>query len=397
MSPLALGACSTTTEPDSGPRDGGAPDARPGDSGLADAGFADAGQSPDAGAAPSLAAPLEAVRANTLLPSLGALALTETETLESAATGVRKLGDPTPVTVDDLFHIGSNTKAMTATLVATFVEDGTWTWQTTVEDVLGAAVSDLHPEQRGLDLLALLSHGAGIIDDDAFGLLAELPADATVPQLRALLASVVLRAPPTGTQGSYAYSNVGYIIVGAMLEAQTGSSWEDLMRQRLFEPLEMASCGFYAPGTPGQVGLPWGHANIDGVPTPLGPGHPDADLHPAIGPAGLVHCTMADWARFLSMHLRGARGSGTELLSAASFTRMHTAQTGDYALGWIALQTPGGRALFHDGSNLRFTSNALILPESDWAALIVTNLSQELAAADVNAALQALLTRHGLQ
>jgi CubicO group peptidase (beta-lactamase class C family) len=103
-----------------------------------------------------------------------------------------------------------------------------------------------------------------------------------------------------------------------MAEQVTGESWETLMRMRLIEPLGMASAGFGSPGQPGRVDQPWGH-------------HPDAneikptqeDNAPALGPAGTVHCTVSDWAKFAAILMRGELGK-SKLLKPATFRTLHT-------------------------------------------------------------------------
>ena len=75
-----------------------------------------------------------------------------------------------------------------------------------------------------------------------------------------------------------------------MIERVTGEAWEDLLRERLFEPLGMTSAGFGAPATPGKVDQPWGHLGEIGELHPVEPG-PLADNPPAIGPAATVHAS----------------------------------------------------------------------------------------------------------
>jgi len=94
--------------------------------------------------------------------------------------GVRRLGDPTPASRDDRFPLGSCAKALTATLVATFVDQGRLGW----DDALGEAWPDLaplmHAEHRRTTVAHLLSHRAGI--DDAALLARYGPApDASLP------------------------------------------------------------------------------------------------------------------------------------------------------------------------------------------------------------------------
>ena len=70
-------------------------------------------------------------------------------------------------------------------------------------------------------------------------------------QRRAIVEAMTTRTQPFPPDTMFLYSNVGFIIAGAMLEAVTGTGWEALLTDRVFEPLGMASCGFGAPGTPG--------------------------------------------------------------------------------------------------------------------------------------------------
>ena len=95
------------------------------------------------------------------------------------------------------------------------------------------------------------------------------------------------------------YSNQGYAIVGAMLEKLTGTPWETLITERLFKPLHMDSAGFGPPGTIGGMDQPWGHIRKLAITVPL-----QADNPPAIAPAGRVHCSLDDLARFTIFHMQ---------------------------------------------------------------------------------------------
>jgi CubicO group peptidase (beta-lactamase class C family) len=95
------------------------------------------------------------------------------------------------------------------------------------------------------------------------------------------------------SRGEHLYSNGGYIVAGAMLEALTGQTWETLMEQELFQPLGITTAGFGAPGTSAVRDQPWGHLRSGGTWTPLSPG-PGADNPAAIGPAGTVHIALSD-------------------------------------------------------------------------------------------------------
>ena len=339
---------------------------------------------------------LDDLIANSDLPALGVTVFDGDEIIEAAVTGVRRSGDPTPVEPTDLFHIGSNAKAMTATLVATYVDEGVISWETTVgnvyEDVLPALDADL----AQVTFRQLLSHTAGFDDERVVLNLEGIDDDLPVMDQRHEAATITLARPGDLPAGEFMYSNVGYTIVGAMLEELTGTPWEELLRTRIFDVLGMDSCGFYAPGTPGEVDQPWGHLDEQGGQA-IDPGHPEADYPRVIAPAGLVHCSMSDWALFLQSQLRGFQGSDTEIISPDSFAALQTAPDGStYALGWDTIQTPNGLVIHHHGSNNRFTAYTLLFPAENWAMLVVTNLGEEMADPTIGAVVDALVMRRVL-
>ena len=359
---LVAGACSTGTVD----RLDGAPTAA-----LA------APTSPDGG---DLAALLDELIAETGLPAIGVTSFTSDRVIETAVAGVRRTGDPTLVDLDDRFSIGSNAKAMTATLVATFVDDGLIGWDTTVADVFARRLPDIDPSWTQVTIRHLLNHTAGIDDDAAIEMLFELDLTTPVAEQRRAVVDTMTDDAPHRRPGGYAYSSVGYILAGAMLEELTGTPWEALAQTRLFDVIGMDSCGFGAPGTPGEVDEPWGHFDEHGGDA-VDPGDSDADFPPVIAPAGMVHCSMADWVRFLQSQLRGLRGSTSEIVSPESFDALRTTPSGsDYALGWVAQLGPDGVVTYyHHGSNHRFTAEVWLEPDTDRGLLTVTNLGKTLA------------------
>jgi CubicO group peptidase (beta-lactamase class C family) len=183
----------------------------------------------------------------------------------------------------------------------------------------------------------------------------------------------VLGKPPENPPGTkYEYSNVGYAIAAAMGERVSKRSWEQLMQAELFKPLGMTSAGFGPPGPQGKVVEPWGHLPPAAVATPA-----QADNPPSLGPAGRVHCSIRDWAKFVSLHLRGARGEETTYLSAETFARLHRAPPdGDYALGW-SITSRGwadGTVFTHAGSNTMWYCVVWAAPKKNFAVLSVTNI-----------------------
>ena len=201
------------------------------------------------------------------------------------------------------------------------------------------------------------------------------------------------KAPQHKPGTHYEYSNLGYSIVGAITERVTGKSWEQAMQDEVFGPLGMTSVGFGGTGTPGQVDQPWGH-HQDGQPVP-GNG-PAMDNPPVLSPAGRVHCTIQDWARFIADQLRGARG-GSALLQPAGYQKLHTPPFGgEYALGWLVVDREwgGGTVLNHGGDNTMNFANVWIAPHRDFAVLVCVNQSGDKAFQATDEAVGALITLH---
>ena len=341
-------------------------------------------------ATPDLSKLLEEVRAKHRLPALACAVVRSNVVVAQAVVGVRKAGDPTPATLADVWHHGSLTKSMTATLAALLVEDGKIAWTDTLADVFPADVSKMDPAWRSVTLEQLLGHRGGAPDPawlEEKGLWAGFWKSPGSPRRqRRWLREAVTALPPQHTPDTeHVYSNTGYILAGAMLEEHADKPWEDLVTERVFRPLGMRSAGFGAPGSPGRPDPPWGHTlswplrNLQ----PVAPG-PQADNPPGLGPAGTVHCSLPDLTTYLMAHVSGELGRPTPLgLPTAAWRKLHTALALQaYALGWgVARRSwSGGDALNHTGSNTMWFSNAWLAPRRDFAVVVLTNVGGDDAA-----------------
>jgi CubicO group peptidase (beta-lactamase class C family) len=259
-------------------------------------------------------------------------------------------------TTNALWHLGSNTKAMTATLIAKLVEQEKLKWDTSVGEVFPDAPKTL----RQVTVLHLLSHRAGLPANAMWGVYG-LTGRPVQRQRRSVLMGTKTKSAPGE---KYLYSNLGYVVAGALAEEATGTAWEDLIRKHVFLPLGMKSAGF------GPVGSdqPCGHT-AKGKPTP------GADNPPVLGPAGRVHCALEDWSKFIADLLRGLRG-GRALLRPEHYRTIVTPPFGgNYALGWMVWRK--GEVLTHGGSNTMNYSGVWVSPKRGFAVLVCTNQGGE--------------------
>ncbi|MEM7307481.1 MAG: serine hydrolase domain-containing protein [Planctomycetota bacterium] len=321
------------------------------------------------------------------VPGLGAVVTTSQGTVALGVAGVRERGSGTPIQPDDRFHIGSCTKSMTATLVALWIEAGELDWDTPLSDALPELAREGDQPWHGATVMQLLSHTAGMPQSlQGYGTtgLAFLSRTKPMPELRRFALAAILEKPPLSAPGTeYLYSNFGYVAAGAIVERLGEASWEEQLRARLFEPLGMESAGFGPPDAPyfvdaedegdGDAAPPQPRAHRSG-----GKPAPAFDNAPALGPAGTVHCSLADWAKYARLHLAGARGTEGLLLTPETFAVLHTAAPATdstYGGGWVLTRRgwSQGKVIMHDGSNTAWFAYAWLAPEEDFAVLVACN------------------------
>ena len=347
------------------------------------------------GAARDVSGLLDPIIARHRIPGMVAATIEGERIVASGAAGVRKAGSPQKVSLDDRFHIGSCTKAMTATLCAMLVEEGKLKWDTTIGEAFPELKDRIDPAWRGVTLRLLLQNRSGAPENlDANGLWLRLWAfRGPAEQARQVLTEGVVTIPPPVQPGTkFVYSNAGFAIAGHMAERAMHKPWEELLRERLFKPLKMTSAGFGAPGKRGAIDQPRGHKE-SGEPVEPGPG---ADNPVAIGPAGIVHCTVADWAKFVALHLEADNGH-PKLLKPETFRILHTPPVGqDYAMGWIVTQRPwaGGTTLTHAGSNTMWYCVTWLAPKKNFAVLVMCNQGGDEAAKACDDAAAALIQEY---
>jgi CubicO group peptidase (beta-lactamase class C family) len=311
-----------------------------------------------------LAEKLTAVRQAQKVPAVWGAVIEGDKLLAVAAVGVRKTGEFEPVTINDLVHIGSDTKAMTATMIALLVEKKKLKWTSTIGQVLPDLKGKVHADYLNVTIAQLVAHQGGVIPNVDWW---SPPKDMTTREQRAWLLPVILKDSPADKPGTkYVYSNASIVVAGAMAEEAANASWESLMTDSLFKPLGMKSAGFGAPGKKGEIDQPWGHKLVEDELQAI-----QGDNAPCLGPAGTVHASFPDWAKFAILHLQGAQGRA-KLLKPASFAALQTPVQGfNYSGGWIVAKDG---SLSHDGNNTMWYARIRIQPKQNLAVLAAVNL-----------------------
>jgi D-alanyl-D-alanine carboxypeptidase len=311
------------------------------------------------------------------IPALGAAIVTGDGLVDLDVVGVRIRGGADPVLPDDRWHIGSCCKSITASLYARLVERGDAEW--------GTRLAELFP-----DLAGKIAPGwMAVTVEDVFVSQAGLPANLSRAEMRAAwqdtrpleeqrtdVAAGALARPPR-RRGRFLYSNLGYIVIGAAIERIANLVFESALQTHVLEPLGITSAGFGPPP------LLWGHGGRILALGPLGlidigrggPADPDgvrSDNPAVLSPAGRLHLSLADWARFQRVFLT----EGDRFLRPETVERLLTPASGRgqrHALGWAPAAGLGDVSLGQQGSNTYWVATALIDRARERTAMVVCN------------------------
>ena len=314
---------------------------------------------------------IDSVRLAWKLPAMGAAIVTLNDGLVAiGAAGTRRVTGGNAVTTSDLWHLGSNTKAMTAMLAAVAVSQNRIQWTTTIPQVF-PELTNIRAEYRDVTLGDLLSHQSGL-PGNAGG---AGTGSGTPAALRAAVVASVVQLPPGIPRGKFAYNNVGYIVAGAMLDRAFGTSFEDAMAAHVVAPLDMTDAGFGPQAAAGSTTQPVAHRLAAGSWVVL-EGH---DLPPMFSSAGGMHMSLATWGRFVREVLRVEAGTST--LAPAAIARqttsavISTGPAGSYGMGWAVFTRPwaNGKVLYHTGTNQGNGSLTYVAPLRNVAFLVTTN------------------------
>ncbi len=283
--------------------------------------------------------------------------------------GLTSIENPLEVDAETLFQVGSTTKVITATAALRLVERGKLELDQPVRHYL----PDLHlgssEVTTHVTLRHLLTHTGGW-EGDYFEDLG--PGN---DALAAYVANLTSLRQITPLGAAWSYNNTGFSITGRLIEVVTGKPYESAIKELVFDPLGMHHTFFFAhDAITYRVAV--GHvfsANGRFVARPWA-------LPRTVWPAGGVVAPVRDLLRFVRFHLReGTTEDGTRLLSKELLAHMQSEQipTGgareSIGLAWFLKQVDGVRLVNHQGETLGQAAALLLVPEHDFALIILTN------------------------
>lgn len=326
---------------------------------------------------------VERARTEFNVPGIAVAVIKDGKVAALKGYGVRRLGNPAPVTPQTLFGIASNTKLFTSAALAMLVDEGKLDWDDRVVDRLpGFQMSDAYVtrEMRVRDLLCHRS-GLGLGAGD----LMFWPAtDLTSDQINYRLRFVPLE---TSFRSAYAYDNILYNSAGALIQAISGKTWAEFIRERFFAPLNMRDSKTSIRELDASTDAVAPHALDGGTLRPLE--HMALDNN---APAGAIVSSVDDMSRWVIALLNhGGLGNGKRLFSERQARILWTPLTilpageppaelaelkahfADYAMGEALSDYRGHLLVSHTGGLQGMVSIVSMLPELNAGVVVLTN------------------------
>ena len=292
--------------------------------------------------------------------------------------GTRTMGTTQPVDEHTLFAIGSSSKAFTATLVAMLVDEGKMRWDDPITLYLpGFQLYDPYVS-RELTIRDVLTHRSGLARGDLMWYATDYDRDEIIRRVRFL-------KPSWSARARFGYQNIMYLAAGQSVARVAGKSWDDVLRERIFQPLGMTETNSSTRGLAGREDVATPHTDVDDT-LRVVPWH-NIDN---IGPAGSINSSVADMIKWVRFQLAQGKVGDKSLVSASALGETHAAQMvipisadskqinpfthlSSYGMGWF-LQDYRGRELDQHGGNIDgMSAMVALMPEEKIGMVILTN------------------------
>lgn len=302
------------------------------------------------------------------VPGAGIGIVENNEVIYAGGVGFRNIKEEKPVTADTLFAIGSNTKAFTGLLVSKLVSEKKLDWDKPISNFIpDFKLSDPYVTKH-MTLADACSHMTGIARRDELWKGRPLNRQQIFEQVAELPFNFSLRK-------QFSYNNHMYVVVGKAIEHASGDTWENNVRGKIFEPLNMSqsfttyddfvkhderSTGYEANG---QTTIP--HLNIDNV-----------------APAGAISSTPRDYAKWLKLWVNKGTLDGEFFISRDQYDNLATPRSAtmiapnefkSYWAGWSERIYRGEVQLIHSGGIDGQNAYIFVRPSKGFGIFVMTN------------------------
>lgn len=296
--------------------------------------------------------------------------------------GVKKAGTSDSVDVNTVFRIASVSKCFAAFLTGILVEDSIFSWDTHVTEYVPKFALKSPEQTQQLCIRNVLSHTTGLPYHAYTNMVEEgILLDTMLSWLKNInLVSKV------GT--AYSYQNVAYSVIGPVIQSATGKTFESMMQEKVFGPLNMktASIDYASIMQNPNIARPHLRRSRQWKPTKI------TDTYYNVAPAGGINASISDMAQWMIALLGNrediiSKGTLNQLYTPVvrarsknrNYGRMNRLSDSFYGLGWRILYYPTDTLIYHGGYVNGYRSEVALNPKDKIAVCILSNAPGELA------------------
>jgi CubicO group peptidase (beta-lactamase class C family) len=318
-----------------------------------------------------LADSLEDARVEAHIPGMSIAIVKDDEIVWARGFGLADVEAARPADENTIYAVGSTTKAFTATLIGMLVDEGRVSWDDPVTDHLPYFDLAVRSEDASDEctLRDLLSHRHG------FSRMSILWFGGSLPR-EEILRTAAGAEPWDDFRANFHYCNVAYLAAGEAAGAIAGATWDEMMADRIFEPLGMSSSSLSVAVAQRDarlaLGYEWDEVDEVAEHTPM------VGLD-SIGPAGSVNSNVLDMAQWVRLQLAEGEVDDMRLVSSERIRDTWTPQIAiagevTYGMGWMLREHDGRKVVEHGGNIDGFTAQVSLMPEENVGYVLLMNL-----------------------
>ena len=310
-------------------------------------------------------------------PGMAVTVVRGEDVIYTKAFGVKTLGGNDPVTTDTIFQIGSTSKAFTAALVAMLVDEGKVEWKDPVIEHLPDfemydpwvtrefMVEDLMAQRSGMP-----SHAIDTLVMFGFD------RDHVRHALR-------YAKPASSFRSEFAYQNNLFLVASELVERHTRKSWEENVKERIFEPLGMSSSTMDMKSFQEAKDVTSLHHRLGDKIITLPEDWPYLSWTYVYAPAGGINSNITDMAKWLKFQVNSGVFDGKRLLSEENMNFTHTPKTiakslpgtrHYYCQAWVYRESVPHPIVWHNGGTTGCKTMVAIVPEAKVGVVVLSNL-----------------------
>ncbi|MCK9400025.1 MAG: serine hydrolase [Bacteroidales bacterium] len=311
------------------------------------------------------------------IPGVAVLVVKDGQVIVQKGYGFLESGKPEQVDENTLFMIASNTKAFTGTAMAILEQEGKCSLDDRVQKYLpGFKMKDPWVAEH-ITLTDVMSHRIGMetFQGDFMYWESDLSSDEVIEKFGMLTPMYDFRA-------KWGYCNAGFLIAGKCLEQITGMTWEQFMRDRIVNPLEMKRTLVMTAEIANAENLAAAHTLVNGKLQVIP--HCQVDN---IAPAASISSSVSDMSHWIIAQLDSGRYNGRQVIPWQAIRKaqypnsivrrarhpFNITHYSLYGMGWSLQDYEGREMVSHTGGVDGFVTSVTLIPEEKLGVVVFTN------------------------